>query len=67
MEKKMYFDEPTQVIWYDEEGNRQFGIAYKDEIICACCGGVYKIEDILLRQPQTIKEWKYWVDFRSLY
>lgn len=39
------------------------GIAYKNEIICACCGGVYEIEDLLLRRPQEIKEWEFWVDF----
>ena len=33
MEKKMYFKNPTQVIWIDEEGSKQAGIAYRDEKI----------------------------------
>ena len=44
-----YFDKPTQVMFADpdNEGKWLAGIAYKNEIICACCGGVYEIEDIL--------------------
>ena len=44
-----YFDEPKQVIFADpdNEGEWLAGIAYKDEIICACCGGVFEIEDVI--------------------
>ena len=47
--EKMYFDEPKQVVFADpdNEGEWLVGIAYKDEIICACCGGVFKIEDVI--------------------
>ena len=61
---KLFFEKPTQVKFMAYDGTIHTGIAYKDEIICACCGGVYEIEDLLLHQPQTIKEWKYWVDFQ---
>lgn len=64
---KLYFKNPKQVKFMDYDGTINIGIAYKNEIICTCCGGVYEIEDLLLHQPQTIKEWKYWVDFQSLY
>ena len=44
-----YFDEPKQVIFADpdNEGEWLAGIAYKDEIICACCGGVFEVEDVI--------------------
>ena len=46
---KNYFDEPTQVMFADPDncGKWLAGIAYKDEIICACCGGVFNIEDVI--------------------
>lgn len=48
-----YFDIPTQVMFWDE-GDKQytFGIAYKDEIICGCCGGIFEIEDIIELTPE---------------
>lgn len=64
---KLYFKNPKQVRFMDYDGIIHIGIAYKNEIICASCGDVYEIEDLLLHQPQKIKEWKYWVDFQSLY
>ena len=44
-----YFDEPKQVIFADpdNEGEWLSGIAYKDEIICGCCGGIFEIEDVI--------------------
>ena len=44
--KYTYFDKPTQVAFRDSEGNRRGGIAYCDEIICGCCGGIFSIEEI---------------------
>lgn len=42
-----YFDQPTQIAFYDNVANHYVGgIGYKDEVICGCCGGVLKIEDI---------------------
>ena len=64
---RLFFEKPTQVRFMDYDGTINIGIAYKNEIICACCGGVYEIEDLLLHQPQEIKEWEFWVDFQSLY
>ena len=54
-EKKMkkYFETPTQVMfWQDAEIMREnnvdyfVGIAYHDEIICACCGGIVEISEV---------------------
>ena len=45
----MYFEEPVQVIFADPDATGCWisGIAYRDEIICACCGGVFDISEIL--------------------
>lgn len=44
----MFFESPTQVKFWDTDGGHYTaGIAYKDEIICGCCGGVFEIEEII--------------------
>lgn len=42
--KYNYFEVPTQVKFWD--GRYIGGIAYRDEIICGCCGGIFRISDI---------------------
>lgn len=32
------------------------GIAYRDEIICGCCGGVFDISEIYEPAPDTLEE-----------
>ena len=46
---KTYFDRPTQVVFADPDnpGDWLVGIAYRDEIICGCCGGVFNIDDVI--------------------
>lgn len=44
-EKHEYFDHPCMVIFKDDEDSTQAGIAYHDEIICACCGGVFETSE----------------------
>lgn len=58
MEKK-YYDNPTQVAFLDFDGDLSYGIAYKDEIICACCGSVFEIEEV-----EIIKELD-WLNFED--
>ena len=41
-----YFDRPTQIKFLDKEGNPYYGIAYKDEIICGCCGMIYALDEV---------------------
>ena len=55
------FDRPTQVKFADPDNVGEFcyGIAYNDEIICACCGGVFPIDEI----DGPIIEYADWVDF----
>ena len=45
----MYFEEPVQVVFADPDATGEWicGIAYRDEIICGCCGGVFDISEIL--------------------
>lgn len=47
--KKDYYSYPTQVRWgeMDDEGQLEeyFGIAFKDKIICACCGFPADLDD----------------------
>ena len=64
--KRDYYEVPTQVFWknpnfgdtdsiYDSETEYFVGIAYKDEIICACCGAVIHVDEV----PEIL-EFKYW-------
>lgn len=54
---RCFYDIPTQVMFvepkYVKDGNEDngpawyAGIAYRDEVICACCGGAFAIEDVI--------------------
>ena len=55
MEKKMYFEQPTQVIWIDADNVRYAGIAYGDVIICGCCGGTQEIAEIYEFAPEGVE------------
>lgn len=64
-----YFDDPTQVAFYDAE-NKIYngGIAYGDTIICLCCGATVDIEDYLNEMEENYPEIQfpivpmYWVN-----
>lgn len=44
---KTFYDTPKQVLFWDMGGDRYVGgIAYRDEIICGCCGAVFEIKEI---------------------
>jgi hypothetical protein len=47
--EKTYFDRPAQVVFADPDnpGEWLVGIAYQDEVICACCGGVFRIDEVI--------------------
>lgn len=65
MNRKTYYDVPTQVkFWVDEEGTgvrTHTGIAYYNQIICACCGGIFFLNDDD-KTVEILKEMD-WVDF----
>lgn len=55
MKKYDHFLVPTQVKFYDYTNGRYHGgIAYRDEIICGCCGGVFNISKIYKVAPDTL-------------
>ena len=57
MDEMKYFDKPTQIVFYDVDGdNWKSGIAYCSEIICACCGGVIEIDEIYEFAPAEITQ-----------
>lgn len=55
----MRFAMPKQVVFDDGE-NICGGIAYGNEIICACCGGVFEIDDV-----EIIDIFSDWVNFEE--
>ena len=58
-----YFKCPMQVKFYDDKWIS--GIAYKDEIICAECGGVIKISSLYEKNIEfnPLQLLGDWVDF----
>lgn len=55
MKKYDYFPVPTQVQFWDYKKRRyKGGIAYRDEIICGCCGDVFNISEIYKVAPDTL-------------
>ena len=60
------FEIPTQVMFWDVDGDHYaYGIAYHDEIICGCCGGVFEISEIVEHTPielQSIYPYENWAD-----
>ena len=51
-----YFEIPTQVkFWDDHSGHYIGGSAYRDEIICGCCGTVFRISEIYEVAPDGLK------------
>ena len=55
-----YYDKPTMVQFItsgnEEELSVHYGIAYCDEIICGCCGGIISFEDVITWRDLT------WID-----
>lgn len=48
MEQKFYFPVPRQVLFVDPDGGKYAaGIAFGNQIICGCCGGVFEVEEII--------------------
>ena len=62
----MYFPTPTQVKYYDADGDRYIGgIGWRHYIICGCCGQLIDIDDVLEFTPadkSAIIIAEYWED-----
>lgn len=55
MKKYDHFPVPTQVQFWDYNNERyKGGVAYRNEIICGCCGGVFNISEIYKVAPDTL-------------
>lgn len=66
-ECQTWYDVPTQVAWFDEN-HYCAGIAYHNEVMCACCGGIIEIDEIIGFAPDgvvPIIEYKHWVNFEE--
>ena len=44
------FEKPCQVRFVDFENEIHYGIAYHNEIICACCGSIFEIDEVEILQ-----------------
>ena len=56
------FEEPAQVAFIDpHDGTQLAGIAYKNEVICGCCGTRYAVK-VLTKDGITIMPWINLVD-----
>lgn len=62
----MYFEKPTQVKFWDPDGDNYWigGIGYRDEIICGCCGSVFKVSELLKDDPNSIIQLP-WIDINE--
>ena len=61
---KRYYERPTQVRWLDTENKRWFGgIAYRNEIICGCCGGVFELDSF--EEDEVEELGGYWVNIEE--
>ena len=69
--KYNYFEVPTQVKFWDIFNKRYIGgIAYRDKIICGCCGGIFDIRGIYEFAPDTLEQdpiviYDNWVDISN--
>lgn len=51
------FEEPAQVAFIDPyDGAKLAGIAYKNEVICGCCGTRYAVK-VLVKDGITVLPW----------
>lgn len=59
---------PRQVMFYDGE-NMCSGIMWGDQIVCACCGGTFWVDEVIemAREDgrEAIRLFEYWVDLST--
>ena len=61
---KTYYERPTQVRWLDTENKRWIGgIAYRDEIICGCCGSILEFDEF--KEGEVVELDKWWVNIEE--
>ena len=61
---KRYYPRPKQIRWLDTDNKRWIGgIAYKDEIICGCCGSILKLDEF--KEGEVVEFDKWWVNIEE--
>lgn len=64
---KTFYDIPTQVMFKEKDSNYwEAGIAYRDEFICACCGGITELGELAEAEDVgeiEVVEFPDWVNF----
>ena len=68
--KFKFFDIPTQVAFWDADGEHwSGGIAYGEVIICGCCGGIIEISEVYEFAPENIENpihyFSEWIDLSA--
>ena len=58
---KIFFEKPAQVKFQELDGGINYGIAFGDNIICGCCGGVFPIDN----EVSILKEYDFWVSLHD--
>lgn len=66
-------EHPRQIRWIDfdsETDNVLYGIQLGDKVICACCGGVFPIDELneLAREAFStnwVEIGEYWISFKN--
>lgn len=63
--RRKYFENPTQVAYWDDDTGRYIGgIGFGHEVICGRCGTVISIDDIYDSAPEDVVPiiiYNYWV------
>ena len=67
---KNFYERPTQVKFWDYDNHEWcYGIAYGEEIICAECGGIFEIDEVIEYGKEEvttpIHEYDTWIDLSS--
>lgn len=61
---KNFYEKPMQVAFIekgdDADNSVNYGIAFQDTVICACCGGVFELAEVVI-----VKEFDWWVSFKD--
>ena len=70
MNKNKYFDRPIQVVYWNAENECWTGgIAYHNEIICGCCGGIFMIDELYDsmagEMENPIHEYNHWCNISN--
>ena len=60
---KRYYEVPTQVRWFNaDDKNWIGGIAYRNEIICGCCGSILELNEF---EEGEVVEFRDWVNIEE--